>query len=69
VDTLIQETQAASGATVLIVSHDTDLLWRVCHRVAVLGEGRVLALGTMAELANNPHPTVAAYFMPRPGSA
>jgi phospholipid/cholesterol/gamma-HCH transport system ATP-binding protein len=69
VDTLIHETQAASGATVLIVSHDTDLLWRVCHRVAVLGEGRVLALGTMAELANNPHPTVAAYFMPRPGGA
>ena len=67
VDTLIEETQAASGATVLIVSHDTDLLWRVCDRVAVLGEGRVLALGTMAELATNPHPTVAAYFAPRPG--
>ena len=67
VDTLIQETQAASGATVLIVSHDLDLLWRVCHRVAVLGERRVLALGTMAELAENPHPTVAAYFAPRPG--
>ena len=68
VDTLIQETQAASGATVLIVSHDLDLLWRVCHRVAVLGEGKVLALGTMAELARHPHPTVAAYFAPRPGA-
>ncbi len=67
VNALILETQAASGATVVIVSHDVDLLWRVCGRVAVLGEGRVLALGTMAELAHNPHPTVAAYFMPRPG--
>ena len=67
VDTLIQETQAASGATVLIVSHDLDLLWRVCHRVAVLGERKVLALGTMAELAHHAHPTVAAYFAPRPG--
>ena len=66
VDTLILETQAASGATVVIVSHDIDLLWRVCGRVAVLGEGRVLALGTMAELAQNPHPIVAAYFVPRP---
>ncbi len=66
VDALILETQAASGATVVIVSHDVDLLWRVCGRVAVLGEGRVLALGTMAELAQNPHPIVAAYFMPRP---
>lgn len=69
VDTLIQETQAASGATVLIVSHDIDLLWRVCHRVAVLGERRVLALGTMAELASHEHPTVAAYFAPRPSDA
>ena len=68
VDTLIAETQAASGATVVIVSHDTDLLWRVCHRIAVLGEGRVLALGTMAELAQHPHPIVAAYFTPRPGA-
>lgn len=67
VDTLIQETQAASGATVLIVSHDLDLLWRICHRVAVLGERKVLALGTMAELAHHAHPTVAAYFAPRPG--
>ena len=67
VNTLILETQAASGATVVIVSHDVDLLWRVCGRVAVLGEGRVLALGPMAELAQNPHPTVAAYFVPRPG--
>jgi phospholipid/cholesterol/gamma-HCH transport system ATP-binding protein len=67
VDALILETQAASGATVVIVSHDVDLLWRVCGRVAVLGEGRVLALGTMAELAQNPHPIVAAYFLPRPG--
>jgi len=69
VNALILETQAASGATVVIVSHDVDLLWRVCGRVAVLGEGRVLALGTMAELAQNPHPIVAAYFMPRPHAA
>lgn len=68
VDTLIQQTQAASGATVLIVSHDLDLLWRVCHRVAVLGAGHVLALGTMAELAQHADPTVAAYFAPRPGT-
>ena len=28
-----------------------------------------VALGTMAELAHDPHPTVAAYFLPRPGGA
>jgi phospholipid/cholesterol/gamma-HCH transport system ATP-binding protein len=65
VDELIAQTQAASGATVVIVSHDLDLLWGVCQRVAVLGEGRVLALDTMAALSHNPHPIVAAYFTAR----
>ncbi len=65
VDELIRDTQRASGATVLVVSHDLDLLWRVCDRVAVLGEGRVLAEGTMTALSTNPHPVVAAYFAPR----
>ncbi|MDO9570499.1 MAG: ATP-binding cassette domain-containing protein [Hydrogenophaga sp.] len=62
VDELILDTQAASGATVVIVTHDVDLMWRVCDRVAVLGEGHVMALGTMEELSSNPAPAVAAYF-------
>jgi phospholipid/cholesterol/gamma-HCH transport system ATP-binding protein len=62
VDDLILQTQRASGATVVVVSHDLDLLWRVCGRVAVLGEGHVLALGTMQALSTHPHPIVAAYF-------
>ena len=43
VDELILRTQALFGPTIVIVSHDLDLLWRVSDRVAVLGEGRVLA--------------------------
>jgi phospholipid/cholesterol/gamma-HCH transport system ATP-binding protein len=62
VDDLILRTQALFGPTIVIVSHDLDLLWQVCDRVAVLGEGRVLALGSMDELSRNTHPIVAAYF-------
>jgi phospholipid/cholesterol/gamma-HCH transport system ATP-binding protein len=65
VDELIQRTHAATGATIVIVTHDVDLMWRVCQRVAVLGEGRVLALDTMTALSRHPHPTVAAYFAQR----
>ncbi len=65
VDELILRTQALFGPTIVIVSHDLDLLWQVCDRVAVLGEGRVLALGTMAELARDTRPIVAAYFADR----
>jgi len=65
VDELILATQARVKSTVLIVSHDVGLLWRVCSRVAVLGEGRVLAQGTMEALSHEKHPVVAAYFVPR----
>lgn len=62
VDGLILRTHALFGPTIVIVTHDLDLLWQVCDRVAVLGEGRVLALGPMAELARHEHPIVSAYF-------
>jgi phospholipid/cholesterol/gamma-HCH transport system ATP-binding protein len=59
---LIGSTRAQFGPTIVIISHDLELLWRVPDRVAVLGEGRVLAIGPMASLADHPHPLVAAYF-------
>lgn len=60
---LILRTSELYEMTIVIVSHDLDLLWQVCDRVAVLGEGRVLAIGSMAELASHPHPIVQAYFL------
>jgi phospholipid/cholesterol/gamma-HCH transport system ATP-binding protein len=62
VDELILRTHALFGATIVIVTHDLDLLWQVSDRVAVLGEGRVLALGTMEALSHHTHPIVSAYF-------
>jgi phospholipid/cholesterol/gamma-HCH transport system ATP-binding protein len=65
VNELILRTHALYGPTMVIVSHDLDLLWQVSDRVAVLGEGRVLALDTMTALSSHPHPTVQAYFTNR----
>jgi phospholipid/cholesterol/gamma-HCH transport system ATP-binding protein len=62
VDELILKTHALYRPTLVIISHDLDLLWQVCDRVAVLGDGHVLALGTMAELAKDEQPAVRAYF-------
>ena len=62
VDELILRTHTLFGPTIVIVSHDLDLLWQVCDRVAVLGEGRVLALDTMDALSHRSEPTIAAYF-------
>jgi len=68
---LILRTHALFAPTIVVVSHDLDLLWQVCDRVAILGERRVLALDSMAALAHAPagaadrHAIVAAYFAER----
>ena len=62
VDELILRTHELYGLTIVMVTHDLDLLWKVSDRVAVLGEGRVLATGSMTELSHHEHPIVRAYF-------
>ncbi len=62
VDELILRTHALYGLTIVMVTHDLDLLWQVSDRVAVLGEGRVVAIGSMEELSHDAHPIVQAYF-------
>lgn len=63
VNELILSTHALYGLTIVIISHDLDLLWQVCDRVAVLGEGRVIANGSMEELSHSEHPVVREYFI------
>ena len=41
---------AASGGTVVLSSHNMDLVERVCDSVAVIVEGRILATGTLDEV-------------------
>ena len=62
VDALVLSLRKLFGLTVVMVTHDLDTLWRVADRVAVLGDGRVVGLGTMQVLAQSEHPDVKAYF-------
>lgn len=62
INELIVQTKKLHGMTIVIISHEIELLWQVCDRVAILGEGRVLAIGSMQELSRHEHPIVRAYF-------
>jgi phospholipid/cholesterol/gamma-HCH transport system ATP-binding protein len=68
-DTLIGSLKAALGLTVFLVTHDLDTLYAITDRVAVLGEGRVLALAPVRELEQHPHPWIQAYFQGPRGRA
>jgi phospholipid/cholesterol/gamma-HCH transport system ATP-binding protein len=61
-DELIATLQATLGLTVFMVTHDLDSLYAICDRVAVLGQGRVLAVGTIAELLQSEEPWIREYF-------
>lgn len=61
-DALIATLQATLGLTVFMVTHDLDSLYAICDRVAVLGHGRVIAIGAIAELLQSDEPWIQHYF-------
>lgn len=57
----ISDIRAELGITILMVEHDMGLVSAVSDRVLVLAEGRVIALGTPAEVQS--HPEVLHAFL------
>ncbi len=49
-------------ATTLVVSHDRDLAFGIAHRIAMLDEGRIVAIGTPQEIKHNPDPRVQHFL-------
>lgn len=62
VDALVRELRDLFGLTIVIITHDLDLLWQVADRVAVLGKGRVQAVGSMEELEKVDNDAVRPFF-------
>jgi phospholipid/cholesterol/gamma-HCH transport system ATP-binding protein len=62
IDTLVRSLRDLFGLTVIMITHDLDLLWQVADRVAVLADGKVQAVGTMTELAAMDNPAVRKFF-------
>lgn len=62
IDELVQNLRDALGLTIMMVTHDLDLLWHVADRVAVLDGGHILGVGSMMELSQSEHPLIHEYF-------
>ena len=61
-DELVLSLKESLKLTIIIVTHDLDMLWRVTDRVAILGDQRVVGLGAMSALSESSHPLVREYF-------
>jgi phospholipid/cholesterol/gamma-HCH transport system ATP-binding protein len=61
-DELVRTLQRTLGLTVFMVTHDLDSLYTACDRIAVLGDGKVIAVGTMDDMLASSHPWLQSYF-------
>jgi ABC-2 type transport system ATP-binding protein len=50
VQTFIEEVREVHQATIVLTTHDLDEADRLCDRIAILNEGRIIVEGTPAEL-------------------
>ena len=62
VDELVRKLCELFGLTIVMITHDLDLLWQVADRVAVLAEGKVQGIGSMLELSRMDHPAIRQFF-------
>ena len=53
ISTLLKELNQSRKGSFVVIEHNMDFVMDLCHRIMVLVEGRVLAIGTPAEIRGN----------------
>ncbi len=62
VNTLIKRLHNQLGVTVIVVTHDMVSAYKIATRIAMLYEGRIIAVGTPAEIQQTTHPVVRQFI-------
>jgi D-methionine transport system ATP-binding protein len=60
---LLKRVNAELGVTILVITHEMDVVRRVCDRVAVLDAGRVVEEGAVEEVFLHPASDTARRFV------
>jgi phospholipid/cholesterol/gamma-HCH transport system ATP-binding protein len=61
IDALIQQLNDSLGITVVIVTHDLNTLFTVCHRIAVLVDGKIV-VDKLDKLMRSKHPWIREFL-------
>ena len=51
------------GLTIVLITHEMHVIQKICHRVAVMEQGRVVELGDVLEVFRNPQEQVTKRFV------
>jgi len=53
ISTLLKELNTSRGGSFVVIEHNMDFVMDLCHRIMVMVEGQVLAIGTPEEIRGN----------------
>jgi branched-chain amino acid transport system ATP-binding protein len=53
ISTLLKELNRTRRGSFVVIEHNMDFVMDLCHRVMVMVEGHVMAIGTPAEIRGN----------------
>jgi len=62
IDRLIVETQAQTGATCVVISHDIESTFKIAHTVAMLYEGKIIEVGPPASVRQSENPAFQQFI-------
>ena len=53
IGTLLKDLNLSRGGSFVVIEHNMDFVMDLCHRILVMAEGEVMAVGTPAEIRSN----------------
>ncbi|MDP1608832.1 MAG: ATP-binding cassette domain-containing protein [Chlamydiales bacterium] len=60
---LLKTVNQKLGVTIILITHDMEVIKRICHKVAILEGGRIVEQGSVAKVFSDPeHPTTKHFI-------
>lgn len=60
---LLKDINRQLGLTILLITHELDVLQHICNQMAVIEKGRIVETGTVDKLFFNPESETAQRFV------
>lgn len=60
---LLKDINKRLGLTILLITHEMEVVKRICDRVAVIDKGQLIETGTVSEIFSNPKTELAQRFI------
>ncbi|MBS5252458.1 MAG: methionine ABC transporter ATP-binding protein MetN [Haemophilus parainfluenzae] len=60
---LLKEINRTLGITILLITHEMEVVKHICDQVAVIDKGRLIEQGTVSEIFSNPKTELAQEFI------